>query len=181
MEHALGLQVLEWLSRWSTGPGAGPVQHAMLAIYRLTGKGMMPVLVGLALMLLARRRLWAELTLVAVACGGIFVLVDLVLKPLIERPRPPGALLLIDGSSFPSGHAAGAVVFSLVLAAVASRHRPDHARLAFGLSAGWIALVGLSTLVVRAHWPSDVLGGYAVGLAWVTLCLTVWRHRSRRR
>jgi undecaprenyl-diphosphatase len=107
--------------------------------------------------------------------------VDLVLKPLIERPRPPGALLLIDGSSFPSGHAAGAVVFSLVLAAVASRHRPDHARQAFGLSAGWIALVGLSTLVVRAHWPSDVLGGYAVGLAWVTLCLTVWRHRSRRR
>ena len=177
MEHALELQALAWLSQWS----AGPVQDAMLAIYRLTGKGMMPVLVGLALMLLARRRLWAELTLVAVACGGIFVLVDLVLKPLIERPRPPGALLLIDGSSFPSGHAAGAVVFSLVLAAVASRHRPDHARLAFGLSSGWIALVGLSTLVVRAHWPSDVLLLRVLCAGMGNLCLTVWRHLSRSR
>lgn len=150
-------------------------------IYRLTGKGTMPVLVLLALLALAQRRLWRELMLVTVACGGIFVLVDLVLKPLIARPRPPQALLSIDGSSFPSGHAAGAVVFSLVLAAVAGRHRPQIRTLVLGLSAGWIALVGLSTLVVRAHWPSDVLGGYTVGLAWVSLCLTVWPQLSRRR
>jgi len=177
VEHPLDAQLLGWLSQRSSEA----LQDAMVVIYRLTGKGTMPMLVLLALLPLAQRRLWRELRLVVVACGGIFVLVDLVLKPLIARPRPPQALLSIDGTSFPSGHAAGAVVFCLVLAAVGARHRPKLRALLLGLSAGWIALVGLSTLVVRAHWPSDVLGGYAVGLAWVSLCLTLWPHSPRRR
>ncbi|MBM5800327.1 MAG: phosphatase PAP2 family protein [Cyanobacteria bacterium K_DeepCast_35m_m2_023] len=44
--------------------------------------------------------------------------------------------------------------------------------------------MGFSTLVVRAHWPSDVIGGAAVGLAWLGLCLAVWRralHGTRHR
>ena len=133
-------------------------------------------MVALCLVVLARRRLWSELKLVATASGGMVVLVDLVLKPLLTRARPPGALLKIDGYSFPRGHTAGAVVFSLALAAVVTKHRPQWRSLTVLVSTGWIILVALSTLVVRAHWPSDVLGGCAVGLAWLSLCLTVWRQ-----
>jgi hypothetical protein len=41
----------------------------------------------------------------------------------------------------------------------------------------WISLVWLSTLVARAHWPSDLLAGGAVGTAWLTLCLALWRSQ----
>lgn len=160
------------------GLSSGPFQELMAGLYRLTGKGTMPLLVLLALMLLALGRRWAELRLMTGACGGIYIWVDLVLKPLVGRPRPPAALLSIDGSSFPSGHAAGAVVFSLVLAVVAAGRWPAQRQLWLLLSGAWMLLVGLSALVVKAHWPSDIIAGYALGLAWLGLCLAVWRQTS---
>jgi undecaprenyl-diphosphatase len=39
-----------------------------------------------------------------------------------------------------------------------------------------VALVWLSTLYARAHWPTDLVAGGAVGLAWLTICLTFWRE-----
>ena len=35
-------------------------------------------------------------------------------------------------------------------------------------------------LVARAHWPSDLLAGGAVGTAWLTVCLALWRSRRNR-
>lgn len=164
--------LLNWVDQHSTVP----LQRAMTALYRLTGKGTMPLLVLAALALLARRRHWGELAFVASACGGAYVWIDLVIKPLVGRARPPAALLSIDGSSFASGHATGAVVFSLSLAIVAARRWPHRQPALLGLSLAWILLVGLSALVVRAHWPSDVVAGYGVGLAWLAVCLAVWRQ-----
>src|SRR2546430_17434268 len=68
---------------------------------------------------LARLRQWYWLLTLAVAVGG-GMLINLVLKAAYERLRPhfDDPLLVLTTFSFPSGHAAGAVLFYGVLAAV---------------------------------------------------------------
>jgi len=153
-------------------------QGAMVLLYRLTGKGVQPLLVLAALGWLLRRRRLLDAALLVGSCGGIFIWVDLILKPWFGRTRPAAALLSIDGSSFPSGHAAGAVVFAGTLALLWSRARPACQPWSWLLCGLWVALVSWSALVVGAHWPSDIAGGVLMGLAWFGLCLAVWRQHE---
>jgi undecaprenyl-diphosphatase len=155
-----------------------PLQELMVWVYRVTGKTIQPLLVGAVMAWLAWKARWRDLTLVLLSCGGIDVLIDHVLKPWFNRARPAQALLSIDGSSFPSGHAAGAVVFSVVLALIVSRHQRHRRPLLLLMSGGWISLVSLSALSVRAHWPSDILGGWLVGAAGLGLSLAVLNQRD---
>lgn len=89
---------------------------------------------------------------------------DNVLKEIIERPRPAGLLAGLDvrdqigGFGFPSGHT------TMAFALAASLHPvlPTRARwLAWGLA----ALVGLARMHVGVHWPADIAGGAALGIA----------------
>ncbi len=154
----------------------GPLGDALAQVYRVSGVGFTAFLVAAALIYLTLRRWWRDLRLLVMASGGILILVDLVFKPLFSRDRPPGSLLPVDGHSFPSGHAAGAVAFYFSMVIILASHYP-HLRRSLSLGAGlWVALVWLSTLYVRAHWPTDLLAGAAVGLAWLTICLAFWRE-----
>ena len=77
-----------------------------------------------------------------------------------------------DGYGFPSGHVYGDVLIFGVLAVIAP--------VVFGRTAGAaarvlclavIVLAGPARMVIGAHWPSDVLGGYLWGAT--ALCLAV--------
>ena len=169
----------ESLLHWLGQHIQGPIRQMLLQVYRMSGVGFTGCLVLAALVFLVLKRWWHDLTLLALATGGILAIVDLWLKPLFDRARPHAKLLVVDGRSFPSGHAAGSVAFYFAMVAILSLHYP---RLRTPLTLGalaWIALVWLSTLVARAHWPSDLLAGGAVGLAWLTTCLALWRGARR--
>ncbi|WP_216904581.1 phosphatase PAP2 family protein [Synechococcus sp. CCY 9618] len=168
----LDTRVLAWLGDQLRGP----VGDGLAQVYRLSGVGFTAVLVVMALIHVVRRRWWRDLRLLVMASGGILILVDLVFKPLFSRSRPPGKLLPVDGHSFPSGHAAGAVAFYFAMVVILASHHPRLRRpLALGACL-WVGLVWLSTLYVRAHWPTDLLAGGAVGLAWLSVCLGFWRE-----
>jgi membrane-associated phospholipid phosphatase len=69
------------------------------------------------------------------------------------------------GTGFPSGHALGAMAIAAAAVVVAWR---THLRWPVAVAAlAFIGLVGLSRLYYPAHYPSDVVGGWMLGLAWV--------------
>jgi len=164
-----------WLLQW-LGINLPPLLRWLLVqVYRMSGVGFTASLVLLALVHLLRKRWWHDLRLLVVATAGILAIVDLWLKPLFDRARPLDRLLVVDGRSFPSGHAAGSIAFYLAMVAILSWHQPRLRRPLTIAALSWIALVWLSTLAARAHWPSDLLAGGAVGFAWLTICQASWR------
>jgi len=157
----------------------------LLRVYQLSGVHVTAVLVLAVLIFLALKRFWADLVCLMLGTGGILLIVDRGLKPFFERRRPMGRLLEdISGRSFPSGHAAGSVVFYFLTCCLLSAHYPRLRRPLFLVSSTWVGLVWLSTLYVRAHWLTDIAAGAALGYVWLSFCLagfTVWeRHHARR-
>jgi len=163
-------QIPEWLGQ------------LLLVVYQASGVHVTAVLVLAVLGFLAFKRFWPDWVCLVAGTGGILVIVDRLLKPWFDRPRPDASLLELSGRSFPSGHAAGSVVFYFMSCTLLAAHYPRLRRPLFVLSSLWVALVWLSTLYCRAHWPSDIVAGAAVGYVWLSFCLAgfiVWeRHHS---
>ncbi|MCP9817382.1 phosphatase PAP2 family protein [Synechococcus sp. GreenBA-s] len=155
----------------------------LLLVYQLSGVHVTAFLVLAVLAFLVWRRLWAELVCLAVGTAGILLIVDRWLKPLFDRSRPSDRLLEdISGRSFPSGHAAGSVVFYFLTCTLLAAHYPRLRRPLFLGSSAWVALVWLSTLYCRAHWLTDILAGASLGYVWLSFCLAgfaVWERRRR--
>jgi len=128
------------------------------------------------LILLLRRRLWwtaAWLTSAVVLVGPLTSL----LKDYFGRVRPDfsegGARL--DSLSYPSGHASGIatlVTVTLILAWPLLAGRARHWALAVGVALA--LLVGLTRMWLGVHFLSDVVGGWAVGVAWSLLTALVF-------
>ncbi len=160
------------------------VGSVLLIVYQLSGMHVTAVLVLAVLCFLALKRFWPDLICIAIGSAGILVIVDGILKPWFDRHRPDGKLLALGGPSFPSGHAAGSVVFYFMSCTLLAAHYPRLRQPLFVIASLWVAMVWLSTLYVRAHWPSDILAGAAVGYLWLSFCLaglTVWeRHHLKK-
>lgn len=90
----------------------------------------------------------------------------------VARPRPPDQMFAEINMSFPSSHAALVAYFFGWLAVLSRRHtRPAiQSAAAVGLPL-LIVLIGVSRVYVGAHWPSDVLAGFCLGLGtlWVVV------------
>lgn len=127
-----------------------------------------------------------------IAWGAAFVggtVVQHIVKAAVHRSRPEyGAPFLSDQSfSFPSGHAMASIVGMGMLLYVLGRFwHPGRAWRLGSITAGIavVVLVGVSRIYLGVHYPSDVLGGYAAGAAWMAVCvsgLTVAEHRRANR
>ncbi|MEO5735742.1 MAG: phosphatase PAP2 family protein [Rubrivivax sp.] len=98
-----------------------------------------------------------------------------------ERPLQPSGGLTAEGYSFPSGHSAGAMVAFGLLAYLALRLLPARWHLAALCAAVVMSLgIGASRVFIRAHFPSDVLAGFASGVAWLALCVLLMEAASQR-
>ncbi|MFC6904770.1 phosphatase PAP2 family protein [Halalkalicoccus tibetensis] len=98
---------------------------------------------------------------------GAFALVS-GLKALFVHPRPPENVWLAAEANygFPSAHALGSTVVLGVLAYVG---RVGSRRARYLAAAGLVAVISLSRVVLGVHFPGDVLGGIAIGLAYLAL------------
>ncbi len=134
------------------------------------------VVVGVAFVLvalLARRPRLALIVALTLIASTLFT--DIV-KDYVARPRPPGAILVpTAGFSFPSGHALNSTATYGLLAVVIWRTGLPHALRLAAVVAGVTLpiLVGLSRIALDVHYPSDVLGGWLAGVAFVALAATL--------
>ncbi|MGI6207475.1 MAG: phosphatase PAP2 family protein [Anaerolineae bacterium] len=141
----------------------------MVAITQL---GSTAVVAVLALGWAYLRRRTGAMAVVPALCAAGGGLTSMVIKALVDRPRPDvvAALVQEHSFSFPSGHSLVAMAFygavALTLAPSIGRR---SARLAVYATAGVvIILVGVSRVYLGVHYPSDVLGGYSLGVLWLT-------------
>ena len=117
----------------------------------------------------ARRQWW----LWCLALIGAPLLQNVV-KFLVGRSLPDGASL-----GFPSGHATAAATFSVVLIYVASRERLSRWQRSavVALAVCFMLAVGWARIVRHAHWPSDVFGGFLLGIC--CAAAAAWWETSR--
>ena len=106
-------------------------------------------------------------TRVASAVLAVSLALPRVLKHLIGRRRPQSeyvAAMRMAGPSFPSGHAYCAVAATGFYAFLAvTRASAPWPVLAVVATVVWILWVSLSRLFFRAHFASDVVGGWVIG------------------
>src|SRR5690606_27920076 len=98
-------------------------------------------------------------------------------KQFYDRPRPDlvPQLDIVHTASFPSGHAMVTTVAYLTLAALVIRFFEDlRVRIYVVSVAIFISVVvGISRIYLGVHWPSDVVAGWALGVAWASLAWLV--------
>lgn len=128
---------------------------------------------------LAKKRGAAALVTVAVLGGTA---ISTLLKIGYDRPRPEFTdTVRVFTASFPSGHAMLSAVTYLTLGALLARLSAGLGmRLFFvGVALFLTVIVGISRVYLGVHYPTDVLAGWAVGLAWALFCsgLALWLQR----
>jgi undecaprenyl-diphosphatase len=123
---------------------------------------------------LARKRPAAWLLLIAVLGGA--VLNDL-LKLAFSRPRPDFVThaARVFTTSFPSSHASLSAITYLTIGALLARSQPSLTISLYimSLAAFLTVLVGLSRIYLGVHYPTDVLGGWCIGVAWAGASWTI--------
>lgn len=149
-----------------------------------------PIITGIVVVVLAWR--WKDITpvvLMAIAAGGS-LLMTFVGKNFYDRARPPLDLAVPpheSSFSFPSGHTLNGTAIAAMLAYLLIRHFWDRSRwlsILIGVLAALYAVsMGLTRVYLGHHWFTDVLGGWALGVAWVAVIIAlhrVWRAVRRR-
>ncbi len=107
-----------------------------------------------------------------------------LLKAWFGRPRPAIVphLEQVSSASFPSGHSMLAATVYLTLGALLAREvSPLRMRLyVMSVAAALTLLIGISRVFLGVHYPTDVLAGWAAGLAWSLTCWLVAVFLQRR-
>lgn len=127
-----------------------------------------------AVAVLVATRRWAE---VAVLVGAVAMiqLALVALEGAIDRPGPADPLVAEGGPSFPSGHAAHAVVYPWLALTMTVRLRPrmTHASALITAGIALAAAVGLSRVYLRTEYVSDVNAGWGLGVSAFAACAAV--------
>ncbi len=101
-----------------------------------------------------------------------------LLKHLVACPRPVtnGELALAHGFSFPSGHALASALFygSLALLLCCSNANNRIKTIGAVVLLFWIFLMAYDRVYLGVHYPSDVLGGFLLGIAWSCCSLALY-------
>ncbi len=168
------VEATRWLQ--AASPSAlRAVAEFMTFIGRSPVSTLIPTIAIMALWLSGRRNLAAFLALAALAR-----VMSVVVKELVDRPRPSDSLVNVvhqlSDPSFPSGHVLGATLFYGFLVYCAEVAISER-RLRRVIQSGLVLVIGLmgyARVQLGAHWPTDVLGGYALGV--LILTTVIWLH-----
>lgn len=106
--------------------------------------------------------LWIAFTIL----GGDAV--AFIFKELVRRPRPLRIIGGDSGFSFPSGHVFGTTIMILfIIYIIGPRIKSYENRfLLTSIMWLWLAVILISRICLRSHYPSDVLGSLLLAISW---------------
>lgn len=174
MEFSWEKPVQSYFQNWNEGKA-----HLFFKYWTELGSRIGIGLVTLALMiwLLWKKRDFIAIALVAALVAGTDRL-NVFVKGLIGRDRPTiDPSIDAVGYSFPSGHAMLSIVTYGIVAYFLSQYLKDKGKkVVIWLSAILVIIVtGISRVVLSAHFPSDIVAGYCLGLVCLILAIKLYR------
>jgi undecaprenyl-diphosphatase len=143
---------------------------------------LIPLVVLVCVLLLIRRRQRLAIYLAVTGLGA--ALLDPSLKALVGRVRPVVAdpIAYGMGNSFPSGHTLGStIVYGALTLVFLSVARGKWRWWLVGAAALLVFAIGVSRLALGVHFLSDVIAGWLLGLAWISItayAFRVWRREA---
>jgi len=165
--HRHGTRAVDWRS-WRKRWFGRTSRHSRRRVERVS-RALSPLAFGAAggvaaaLLFEGTRHEAAEATLAAAALGALG---DHVLKAPFRRRRPPESWFAKGSdSSFPSGHSMAACAVPVILGYTLSRERLVPSAGGVAIAVVPPVIVGGARLFVRKHWATDVVAGWAAGLA----------------
>jgi len=98
------------------------------------------------------------------------------IKSAVGRIRPDEAVIEVGGFSYPSGHTTMATAMAFALYFIFSqKSRGRELRgMFFFMALGWACLIAWTRVYLGVHWFSDVVGGFLLGVWWVTFVRLLW-------
>jgi membrane-associated phospholipid phosphatase len=119
---------------------------------------------------------------------AVAVLTGSLIKILVDRPRPTTSMIHVSvwlsDKSFPSDHVlAFTVFFGFLLYLIFKKSKLNFLNIILTIVfILLIATIGISRIYLGAHWPSDVLGGYLLGLVWLLITIKFYNssHHGQR-
>lgn len=160
----------------------GPALNRL--IITITYLGNWQTVITLALVLLAlpqtRRRYGLPFSCISTASTVVYK----IMKSIFARPRPELAVRIIEesGWSFPSGHSMNCIVcygilIYLIRRNCSSRRTANAATLLLSLL---ILAIGCSRVYVGVHYPTDIIGGWSLGLAFLLTATLIYEKSQRQ-
>jgi undecaprenyl-diphosphatase len=177
----------ESVLRWFESIRTPWLDRVMLELTTL-GSGVVLILLVLitSVVLWQTQHKWSVFLLLLGTVGG--KVLNSVLKLAYDRPRPTivDAVTDVYSPSFPSGHAMSAMVVFSCVAYLVGRLEPARGlRYTVWIFAALLILaIGASRMYLGVHYPSDVVAGFAGGLAWLGFVIATMRalqHFATRR
>jgi undecaprenyl-diphosphatase len=159
-----------------------------LAMHDITslGGGTVIVIITLSVagFLILQKNYSALWLILAATIGG--ALVGLGLKEFMGRERPPLIfhLVYVETLSFPSGHSMMSAVVYLTQAALLARIQQKKSIRIYMISIALSLtfLIGISRIYLGVHYPTDVLAGWSLGIAWASFCWFIaWYIQAKRK
>lgn len=182
--HEVVAQEEDWFDRQMMAYlDKNPMPGAVSFFRRLTILGspwfLVPAYLIMIFYLFAKKKRQDAIEVLIISLSSLMI--NFALKFIYERPRPVNPLMdAFQGYSFPSGHAFTYFVFSTVIFYLVWKGNLDRWKKFFILLVLIFIsfLIGLSRIVLRHHYASDVLAGFCVGVALVVMW--VWLRKRFR-
>jgi len=157
------------------GLSSPPFVKDIMAVGFYMGKEVIMVLDILLAFYFIYKKYWQELAMVTIGWTGAALLFN-TLSTFIGRQRPPTQIwIIVNIPGFPSGHAVSVVVFYGLLAYLLAPKMPSAFWKGVVIAAALfiIVFVGFSRIFTGGHYLTDILAGYAVGIAWSGVIYTI--------
>lgn len=193
--------VVKFYSQWLAGVDQGitkiirlpyPDWHPFyLWITKFANPISIALIVAAFFALFLTQKFYAEALWLLLGVGGIAGIGNHLLKLVFQRQRPTLHHVVTENSySFPSGHStASMILFGTLLLLVPIFTENKALRLSFRILLGClIVTIGISRVYLGVHFPTDVLAGFCLGLAWLLMTYPIyqeyrftWRFKGKQR